>query len=363
MMKCSSNDMQGAPASPGRYRVKVDGVSEAEWSSWLSEFDDASIYQTWAYGAVSWGEAQLSHLALMGSDGPVALAQLRLVKLPVLGAGVAYLRWGPCVQRRGMNCAPAVFGEMLGALVEEYARRRGLLLRILPNVMEGDQQTEGTLAAMRGLGLDIDAAVPPYRTIRVDLSSDPAVIRKRFDGKWRNQLNGAERNGLKVIEGTGTELYETFCQIYHEMMDRKRFDTTVDVAEFGRIQRRLPESQKMLTFVSLKDDVPQTALVASRVGATGIYLLGATSNDGMKSKGSYLLQWRMMNRLKELGCRWYDLGGINPEANPGVYHFKQGMGGEECTQLNRQSISGSWLSRVAVPLGERLRAAVGRKRR
>ena len=36
-----------------------------------------------------------------------------------------------------------------------------------------------------------------------------------------------------------------------------------------------------------------------------------------------------MEAAREEGCRWYDLGGIDPQNNPGVYHFKSGFGGEE----------------------------------
>jgi lipid II:glycine glycyltransferase (peptidoglycan interpeptide bridge formation enzyme) len=49
----------------------------------------------------------------------------------------------------------------------------------------------------------------------------------------------------------------------------------------------------------------------------------------MNSKGSYLLQWLMVKWLKEARIRYYNLGGINPEKNPGVYHFKQGFSGRD----------------------------------
>jgi lipid II:glycine glycyltransferase (peptidoglycan interpeptide bridge formation enzyme) len=98
-----------------------------------------------------------------------------------------------------------------------------------------------------------------------------------------------------------------------------------------------------------------SGLVGTAMGDTGIYLLGATSDAGMKSKGSYLLQWQMMQQLKARGCRWYDLGGINPDRNPGVYHFKQGLGGQEVHQLNRVELEGSLLSGVCVGLADRAR--------
>jgi hypothetical protein len=340
----------------------VDCAAEPKWNALLDRFRDANVYQTWAYGAVHWGEDQLSHLVLEQAGEPVALAQLRLMKLPLVRAGVAYLRWGPvCIpHERGWD--ENVFAAVSRALVQEYVHHRGLLLRVLPQCFDADPASEAIRQGWTDLGLEPEPEVRPYRTIRVDLTAEPEVIRKRFDGKWRNMLNGAERNGLTVSEGTGDELYGQFLAMYDEMMSRKQFDTTVDAREFRRLQQRLPEPQKMLIMISAKDGVPQSGLVATRVGDTGIYLLGATSNDGMKSKGSYLLQWRMMSRLKEHGCRWYDLGGINPEANPGVYHFKAGMGGVEATALGRFELRNSWISGAAVSAGERLRSLVGRLR-
>jgi lipid II:glycine glycyltransferase (peptidoglycan interpeptide bridge formation enzyme) len=75
----------------------------------------------------------------------------------------------------------------------------------------------------------------------------------------------------------------------------------------------------------------------------------------MATKGSYLNQWWMMGELKARGCRWYDLGGINPDTNPGVYHFKSGMGGEDVTQLGQFELCRDALSGWAVRLGERIK--------
>ncbi len=49
----------------------------------------------------------------------------------------------------------------------------------------------------------------------------------------------------------------------------------------------------------------------------------------MKNNGSYLLQWEMIKWLKQRGCQKYDLGGINLDDNPGVYHFKSGITNQE----------------------------------
>src|SRR5207248_3101437 len=105
--------------------------------------------------------------------------------------------------------------------------------------------------------------------------------------------------------GANSDFYERFLTAYREMMSRKRFETTVDVAEFREMQRHLPMSLKMQVFLCLKSSKVLNALVVSALGDTAIYLLGATSDEGLKLKGAYLLQWRAIQWLKEKGCRWY----------------------------------------------------------
>src|SRR3954465_13655796 len=96
----------------GSFTVSVDQIGEKHWNEVLLRFADASIYQTWAYGAVCWGEKQLSHLLLKRGGEVVAAAQLRLVRLPLLNKGVAYLRWGPLWRLRGHTIEPGVLDEM-----------------------------------------------------------------------------------------------------------------------------------------------------------------------------------------------------------------------------------------------------------
>ena len=69
--------------------------------------------------------------------------------------------------------------------------------------------------------------------------------------------------------------------------------------------------------------------MASLLGESCIYLLGASSKEGNKNNASYLLQWHTIINAQAHGMKFYDLGGIDPDANPGVYHFKKGLGGEE----------------------------------
>lgn len=332
------------------FKVQIDGQTAASWGEILAQFEDASIYQSWAYGACRWGERNLSHFVLSREGQVVAAAQLRLARLPLLPAGVAYLRWGPLCQKKGTPLEAPLVQETIARLRDEYARRRGLSLQIIPNAYAGD--TRGVIYedALKQAGFGPETEVAPYQTVVVDLGDSPEAIRKRLDGKWRNQLNRSEKNGLTFEVSDGADAYQEFVRLYEVMWERKQFETSVSVEEFGRIQAALTGPAKMQTFLARKDGVPVGALVCSLMGNSAIYLLGATNDQARELKAAYFLQWQAMLWLKERGARWYDLGGIDPLTNPGGYHFKSGFGGAEMTQLPLCSREGNWLSAGATTL-------------
>jgi lipid II:glycine glycyltransferase (peptidoglycan interpeptide bridge formation enzyme) len=315
------------------WQVEVDRATPTEWSALLDLFEDANLYQTWSYGAVRWGRKDLSHMVLKRNGEVYAMAQLRIVRPTRFNFGMAYLRWGPLCHQRGRELDAEAILCVARALHEEYVRKRGLLLQILPNAFEGSARAAAFQSGFSKFTQEARTAANEYRTFVLDLAPPIEELRKKLDAKWRNKLTQSEKKGLKIVAGNGTDEYRTFCQMYEQMWKRKTFETTVDVEEFGRIQEDLPEPHRMRVLICEQAGIPVAGVVASAMGDSAIYLLGATSDDGLNAKGAYLLQWTLIQWLKENGIKWYDLGGIDPEGNPGVYSFKRGFSGNEVFQL------------------------------
>lgn len=316
------------------WQVEVDRATPAEWSRMLDLFDDANLYQTWSYGTVRWGRKNLSHLVLKRNGEVFGMAQLRIIRPTRLNFGMAYLRWGPLCHRRGRELdAEAAIG-LARVLHEEYVRKRRLLLQILPNAFVGSPRGLLFQSAFSGYSLELCNSANPYRTFVLDLAPSIEELRRNLDKKWRNQLTRSEKNGLKIVVGDGADAYRMFCRMYNEMRKRKAFETSVNVEEFGRIQESLPQDHRMRILICEQGGVQVAGIVTSAMGDSAIYLLGATGDDGLNAKGAYLLQWTMIRWLKENGFKWYDLGGIDPEANPGVYSFKKGFSGTDVSHLS-----------------------------
>jgi hypothetical protein len=132
----------------------------------------------------------------------------------------------------------------------------------------------------------------------------------------------------------------------------------VDIHEFERIQEQLPESQRMRIFICKDQGVPVAGLVAAVTGNSAIYLLGATSDAGLNARGAYLLQWSLISFLKENGIKFYDLGGIDPATNPGVYQFKRGLTGADTCQMMPLVASKSVLSSAVMKIALGMQRAI-----
>jgi lipid II:glycine glycyltransferase (peptidoglycan interpeptide bridge formation enzyme) len=340
------------------YGVEFDNVSRDEWTCLLQQFDDASIYQTWTYGSVRWGERSLSRQVVKRSGEVIAIALVAIRKVPFLGLGVAYIPWGPLWRKKGDSIDLKNLQYAIRSLRDEYAVKCGLLLRIRPNIVE--QQDNSIENLFREEGFSLKLSNRRYRTLLVDLTPTIENLRKNLHQNWRRKLNQAEKKDLEIIEGYSDELYAIFLSLQSEMQERKDYTPGVSYQEFRGMQKDLPEPLKMKIMICKCEGEPMSAAVFSGIGDTGIYLFGATGDKGMKTNGSYLLHWLAMQWLKGNGCRWYDLGGINPEINPGVYQFKVGMGGMDVCHIGPYEVCNRPLSSLLVGWGEGLRSYLRR---
>jgi len=342
--------------APG-YTVGMDAVDERLWADLLLQFDDANIYQTGPYGEVTRGHHGLCRLILRHNGNLAAMAQVKIVKVPLLRAGIAYVLWGPVWRRSGTPENTDLFRQAIRALRNEFVCRRGLALRLFPVLFADGSSSFQTILAEEGFA-PVGEAIHK-RTILMDLTQSLESLRDGMRPHWKRYLKVAEKNGLEIVEGSGTELIESFISIYKEMVSRKNFAEPNDIRDFLRIQAQLPEALKMKILLCKSGGEVCAGLICSAIGNSAVYLFGATSNAGLEKRGSYLLHWTLIGKLKQENRTVYNLNGINPVANPGTYKFKSDLAGsnsKDLFYLGRFDSHAGAFSHFAVACGERLRA-------
>ncbi len=349
------------PFVVGACTVEVDRVSQPGWNDVLQQFDDANLIQTWSYAAHRWGRNNLSHVVLRQHGEVLAAAQVIIKTIPFLGAGIAYVKSGPLWQRRGHAPNPDVLRQILRELRKIYVDRRGLLLRIFP--AETDDCT-GTLPALYAEeGFQRDPKRFPGQTAVIDLSYSLELLRSSLRPTWRRNLVLAERNGLNLLHGTASDLFDVFAGLYRDMLRRKHRVSSVGIDRFLQIQRDLPETQKLRVMICECAGEPVAGLAAACFGNTALNVLSATAEKGLQLRASYFSQWNLLQWLKASDCRWYDLDLIDAQAYPGMTQFKLGLAGRlglTLSYLGPFESCARPASRISVQLGSQLRTAFKR---
>lgn len=319
------------------------------WFRSMRDFDDANIYQTWNFAALAQNEKKLKHIAIYSDQNLIGLIKVRIRTVPILNRGIAYILNGPVWRKKNHENSIQVMSDILLALREEFVVKQQLVLRIQPYIFS---DMVSNFDFIENLGFKRVEKIRKHQSLVLYLDKELDEIRKGFKQKWRNCLNQSERNDLEICEGNDQQLYNVFLGIYNQMMARKKFKENVDPYKMGKMNEALDDEYKMKIFVAYKDKFPVASIVGSAIGNTGIYLLGASNEIGLKNKASYLLQWEMIKLLKQRGCQRYDLGGINKDDNPGGYHFKSGITVQEVLGMGTFETYNSILSKMIVNVGE-----------
>ena len=107
--------------------------------------------------------------------------------------------------------------------------------------------------------------------------------------------------------------------------------------QFSRAELTNLFEQTGKNFICYRAEDENGKLVALRgcliVGERAIDYLAATTLSGRDLRASFPVFWKLLQDCRERGVRFYDLSGIDPHKNPGVYTFKKETGARPVESL------------------------------
>lgn len=304
---------------------EVDRLDGPKWDRLINNFADAYYEQTWSYMCARWHPSKISHLIIKNKSSDVlAAAQVIIITLPLINKGMAYLKFGPLWRQKRRRTEPAVLHTVLEEIKNEYVKKRGLYLVVIPppdpDKAELWQETFDVLG-FRSRGEYNDK----YRYL-VDLSLDINEQRQNLHSKWRYNLKKAETNKFNLKCYEGAQGLPTFLALYSTMINRKGFYDTFGIDALSIFIKTLPIEICPKIFIIEHDELPTAAAIVGKIGNTAIYLFGASDDRALPLKAGYVLQWKIIESLTDTDALWYDLGG--EVGAQGLRQFKKGLTGK-----------------------------------
>jgi len=242
------------------------------------------------------------------------IAQVLIKPLP-LGITVAYAPRGPLI-------APERLADAIAAVRAALARERCASLLCDPEAPD-DPAVRASLARVGVRPSPV--FVQPRRTLLMDLSKGDEELFAAMRRKTRQYIHKAERAGVITEE---TRDLDRFMRVLGAVGQRDRF--AIRSREyFSKLLAAFGDRALMMLARVGQDDAGAMLLVRMSDRAWELY--GGWSGAHAEARPFYLLKWRAMLRMRQLGVRRYDMYGLAEGADDplaGVENFKLGYGGE-----------------------------------
>jgi len=271
--------------------------------------------QPHALQSAGWGELKAAtgwSIRRFVLEGGVA--QVLLKPLP-LGLSVAYAPRGPLVAREHL-------ADAIAALRDALARERCASLLCDPEALDDP----AIRASLERMGVRASPVfVQPRRTLLMDLSKGDEDLLAAMRKKTRQYIHKAERAGVVTEESRDLD---RFMKVLGKVGQRDRF--AIRSREYFETLLAVFGDRALLMFARLGDE-DAGAMLLVRMADRAWELYGGWSGAHAEARPFYLLKWRAMLRMRQLGVRRYDMYGLADSADDplaGVENFKLGYGGE-----------------------------------
>jgi lipid II:glycine glycyltransferase (peptidoglycan interpeptide bridge formation enzyme) len=194
------------------------------------------------------------------------------------------------------------------------------------------------------------------KTIWLDLTLGLDVLSKALGSQWRYGARRALREGVVVRTTHAMADVSAFFLLCNTLSATKGFSLPGSEALMQELIHSSSANGgvEMLLYVGEVGGVIAGGALVTRCGPSLHYLWGASDRHFSKYRVSEAVQWQVIQDGVAAGMTRYDLEGIDPAGNPGVYEFKRKMGGEEVFLQGMEVTPLSWVGRIAVGMGRRL---------
>jgi lipid II:glycine glycyltransferase (peptidoglycan interpeptide bridge formation enzyme) len=173
----------------------------------------------------------------------------------------------------------------------------------------------------------------------LDLTQEESQLLTACDRNFRRNLRNAADNNLTIAQWFNPDLDEVLS-IYASMQNVKGIDEQLSREEIEQMMKHL--GQDLVIYRCEDPQGKAISLLGTFVmGDKAASLLWATSEEGRKQLASYPSFWDLMLHCRRLGVTVYDLAGIDPVRNHGVYRFKRATGATPVEYLGEWN----WASR------------------
>lgn len=306
------------------YYVKEISNHE-EWESFYATTEYTPFVQSALYGNFYESMGEKSWIIGVYDDKKLIGGTL-VVSTSARRGKFLYIPYGPVLP---FDDAHAY--EMLFRYIRKLAQTEGCaFVRVSPFI----DDTPDTRERFRALGFrKAPIHVLAETTWMLEITPDADTLLKNMKKNHRNLIRRCERDGVTIKIGTDQKMLDeldTLLDVTAKRHDFVRFSQSYIEKEFKTLA---DAGNAFICNAYLPDGSLNASAIIMVYGNMGVYRHSASLPEPKRLPTSYLIQWSVIQKLKEMGITWYNFWGVAPEGahknHPffGITHFKKGFGG------------------------------------
>lgn len=298
-----------------RWEAFTDERARTDWDAALARFDDCSPFQSYAWGEYRRGLGwQPYRWAAFNERGEiVAMLQAYLRRHP-FGIGMLWSEGGPVGDLSACD-------ETLQTCIRETVGLKRLYCRVRCDRPRSIHQ----VLEMKTRGWNVPwASLNSGYTAVLDLDRDDEAVLASAARNWRANVRRAEKDNVVSRQWLNPSV-DIIQAAFHSMEQAKGLSEQHSRAELEQLLTKT--GHQLIVYRS--DDVRGELLSlggALVFGRQANLWLFVTTPAGRTARASYSVFRALVQHCKRIGVTAYDLGGIDPFENPGVYRFKKDSG-------------------------------------
>lgn len=305
-----------------QWKLLTDEKARQIWNENLARFEDCSPFQTFEWGQfhVPLGWKPLYFANFDEKENVTALA-LGLLKRFPFKTGFIWCTGGPIGEI-------TTWDESLTNTIKTATNLKRLYVRFR---CDRDRKTRDVLFLEHNDWKKPYFSMGSSFSMEIDLGENSGDVFSKLSRNWKRNLRSAEKNNLVIKRIINPDI-EEIRKAFAEMEKHKKLP---ELFSLGKLESLFKNARS--NFICFRCEDKEGNLLAIRgaliSGKRACDYIAVSTLQGKKMRASFAVLWEIFSYCRENGIALYDLGGIDPWKNPGVYSFKRGTGAREVEQL------------------------------
>lgn len=312
----------------------LDQISERDWENFLNENPEANFLQSWYWGEFYKSINHQIYRRVFYHGQKLAGVMLLVLETARRGRYLT-VPGGPIIDWSNQEVVQFFLDEIKKIAQTE----RCVFVRVRPQLI----QTSEVIKTFRQLGFrDAPMHLHAELTSQLDITKPEEELLQNMRKTTRYEIKKALNLGIKVISSEDDSLLKQFYNLQVETAKRQKF-VPFGFDYLSRQFKLFNQVNKVLLYSAFLEKQLLAQAMVIFYGREAVYHYGASTEQGRKYPGAYLIQWEAIKEAKKRGLSRYNFWGVAPEGETshrfhGVSVFKRGFGGQDVQYLPAQDL-------------------------